>query len=93
MRYKIRQLDQLDRWLGTNPPVEVRTRVTTWLFELAEDPHSVEATPVPLAAGLPLWTAIVPGTHVAVTWTLIKSPPYPEDQAAIVLRRIDSIDE
>lgn len=92
MPYKIRQLEQLDRWLETNPPVEVRTRVTTWLFELAKNPEGVDATPVPLAAGLPLWTAIVPGTDVAVTWVLIKSPPYPEDQASIMLRKIDSID-
>ena len=82
--YRLKREDILDQWLDTQPPVAVRTRVLNWLFELLEDPLSRAGTPVP-NTGLPISTALVPGTGVSVEFTLVKSPPFPPDMAAVVL--------
>jgi hypothetical protein len=87
--WQLRDLKVLDDWLATNPPTDIRTRVLAWLFELAEDPYAVDPMTVPVLMGLPLFTAIVPGTPIAVTYAVVKSPPYPESVAGVHLRRIE----
>jgi hypothetical protein len=59
--------DKLDAWLKTEPDQDVRRRVVLWLMELMRDPGAMEATPVP-DQRLPVMTAFVPDTDVAVTF-------------------------
>lgn len=58
---------KLDEWLASEPEESVRRRVIHWLMDLMEDPEAVHATPVP-GQRLPVVTAFVPGTDVAVTY-------------------------
>jgi hypothetical protein len=87
VNYRIDGLETFDAWLESEPSEPIRAAVTDWLFRLVEDPHDVDATPVPIGLmGLPVWTAIVPDTNVAVTWSVMKHPPYPEP--VVVLREV-----
>jgi hypothetical protein len=87
--YRLRREDILDAWLAGDPPDQAE--VLAWLFKLIEDPDSIEVTTVPITMGLPAYTAIVPGTLTAVTFSIVRSPPYLEHVAGIYLRRIESL--
>ena len=75
---------KLDEWLGSEPNRSVRRRVLHWLIDLMEDPESVHATPVP-GQRLPVVTAFVPGTDVAVTYFIGR--PF----GVIVLLKIETV--
>ena len=93
MTYRLKNRTVLDAWADKEPDEAIRLRVARWLFRLADDPTTIETTPVPVVGGLPLNTTVVPGTKIAVTFVLIKSPPYPPSAAALILRDIRSVEE
>ena len=66
MPYQPAGEDKLDAWLASETDRAVRQRVLLWLMALMEDPEAMDATPVP-GQRLPVMTAFVPGTDVAVT--------------------------
>lgn len=84
MPYRPAGGDKLDAWLGSEPDEAVRRRVVEWLMDLMQAPGNVEATPVP-GERLPIVTAFVPGTDVAVTWFIAN--PF----QIVVLVRVESI--
>lgn len=86
MSYPIEGWLAYERWLATAPPAATREAVLVWLMALAEDPGRFPATRVPVALGLPTFAAVVPGTDVGVTYTVVDSPPY--EYARIMLARV-----
>jgi len=90
LTYRLKGLEVLDEWL-TVAPDGAREPVFSWLFQLIEGPEAVPSTPVPLGTGLPVYTAIVPATDTAVSWVLVKSPPYPAGSAAVILKRMEQV--
>lgn len=86
MSYPIEGWAAYERWLATSPPEETRRAVLEWLMALAEDPGQFPAVRVRVALGLPASAAVVPGTDVGVTYTVVPSPPY--EEAKIVLVRV-----
>jgi hypothetical protein len=85
--YRISGLYRLDEWLATDPPPDIRRRVLVWLMDLLENPDSAEVTPIP-GMGLPVYTAVVPGTDVPVSYVLMKHTVYDDPQ--IILVRVGS---
>lgn len=67
MAYQPSGRTKLDAWLASEPDAAIRRRVLEWLMELMQDPHALSATPVP-GHRLPIVTAFVPYTDVAVTY-------------------------
>jgi hypothetical protein len=59
--------DKLDGWLKSEPDAGVRVRVLRWLMDLLENPDAADATSIP-GQKLPVVTAFVPETNVAVTF-------------------------
>ncbi len=84
MPYRPAGGDKLDAWLASESDPAVRRRVLLWLIELMEDPEAVDATPVP-GQRLPVMTALVRGTDVAVTY-FIGGPFH-----IVVLLRVETV--
>jgi hypothetical protein len=74
----------LNAWIESGPDASTRRRVLHWLMDLMEDPDAVAATPVP-GQRLPVVTAFVPGTDVAVTYFVGK--PF----QVVVLLKVESV--
>ena len=64
-----------------------RDAVVAWILDMVADPDGVEATPVP-GLGLATYTSIVPGTSIAVSWTVMKPSTYDVEEPVVTLQRI-----
>jgi hypothetical protein len=80
----------LAAWLDTERRDDVRKTVQEWLFLLAEQPKIGES--IPNHSPLRVWGAIVPGTSVLVTWTLLDAPPFPRHLRCVAVLTVRTID-
>lgn len=89
--YPLGGVEKLDEWLESEPSERCRRLVLDWIAELLADPDptKLQVTPVP-TTGLPVYTVVVPRTDTAVSFCIIKSPPYLYREVAIV--RIETLD-
>lgn len=91
MTYQVAGIDKLDDWMDAHDEDDQRRLpLLDWLARIAEDPDAVDAEIV-YGTGLPTRTTLVPGTQTAVTFVVVKSPPYPADQARMTLVRITDL--
>lgn len=84
MPYRPSGQAKLDAWLAAEPDEAIRRRVIHWIMDLLQDPEAMGSTPVP-GQRLPLFTAFVPGTDVAVTY--FKGQPF----QVVVLLRVETV--
>lgn len=64
--------------------------VGNFLLDLCADPSAIGATPVP-GTGLSVYTQLVPGTRIAVSWVVMKPTTYDVDQPVVLLRGITDL--
>lgn len=86
--YRITGLENLERWLATDPPADDRLAVVRCIEAISADPDSVDTTPTPATLGLPLHVTTADPSERMVAFSVMRSPPYAKNLRSVRIARI-----